>query len=389
MQVQKTPLQDAPNIEYALLDIMANTPEFGACLRSILQLAQQATGASGGFFCSVDDATMNVALNVDETMMTTWNEAALEIEFSTPIAYSPPLPHQIQIPHKAWLIVPMRSQEKIVGLFWLLFDTPMTENDRKQEIAAIVAGVRSIVQAEIRFRDLYRNQSEFVRIVSHDLRSPLTSMQGFASMLETEMIGDLNDKQKHFVSKILSGITQMTGLVDNIQDAGRFDPQTGFYDMSRSQCDLDEIVNNVIENHSVAAEMQQLTLTANVADNVPIINADRNMLERAISNLVDNAIKYTPDNGQVTVDVERKDNQIVIAVKDNGLGVSEDNLKQLFNRHVRIVRKEHKKIKGTGLGLFIVRSVAQRHGGDAWAASKEGKGSTFYISIPLEGDNLI
>ncbi len=239
------------------------------------------------------------------------------------------------------------------------------------------------------FKKLNRNQNEFTRIVSHDLRSPLTSMQGFANMLELGLVGDLNEKQAHFVDKILAGITQMTALVDNIQDAGRYDPETGFYEISRSQCDLTDIVSRIADNHLVPAEKGELKLSVSVADNVPVINADTNMLERALTNLVDNAIKYTPNGGAVNVQAAVENNSIIMSVKDTGFGISEDNQKHLFERHVRIPRQEHKKIKGSGLGLFIVKSVAQRHGGDAWVKSIEGHGSTFFMSIPLEGANLM
>lgn len=239
------------------------------------------------------------------------------------------------------------------------------------------------------FKKLNRNQSEFTRIVSHDLRSPLTSVQGFANMLEMQMVGVLNEKQAHFVDKILSGIAQMTALVDNIQDAGRYDPETGFYEISRSQCDVNEIVRKIVDNHLMPAEKGELKLSMKVADDVPIINADANMLERAIINLVDNAIKYTPNGGSVEVRVKHENSQIIISVSDTGYGISPENQRHLFERHVRIPRQEHKKIKGSGLGLFIVKSVAKRHGGDAWVTSVENQGTTFFMSIPLEGANLI
>lgn len=252
----------------------------------------------------------------------------------------------------------------------------------------LVYGWLLMLRDVTQFKKLSRNQSEFTRIVSHDLRSPLTAMQGFASMLQLGLVGDLNEKQRHFVDKILSGINQMTALVDNIQDAGRFDPETGFYELNRSACDLGEVVKRIVDNHLLPAE-KVLNIRVNVAEDVPIINADVNMLERAIINLVDNAIKYTPDGGSVEVGVQRKNNQVVVMVKDTGLGISPEHQKRLFERHMRIPRQEHKKIKGTGLGLFIVRSVAQRHGGNAWVESQEGQGSTFYLGIPLEGANLI
>jgi len=237
------------------------------------------------------------------------------------------------------------------------------------------------------FKKMIRSQTEFIRIVSHDIRSPLTYIQGFANMLA--MVGTVNERQEHFTEKILSGIAQITMLVDNIQDAGRFDPETGFYEMSREQCDLQEIIQRIVQNHLVPAEKGELAISARVEPDVPIINADRNMVERALTNLVDNAIKYTPNGGRVQVAARVGNGSVILSVADNGYGISPDNQKQLFQRHVRLARQEHKKIKGSGLGLFIVKSVAQRHGGDAWVESEEGQGSIFCLSIPLKGDNLV
>jgi signal transduction histidine kinase len=236
------------------------------------------------------------------------------------------------------------------------------------------------------YKRLNHNQSESMRYLLHDLRSPLTAIQGFASMMGS--VGDQNEKQEHFINKILSGVAQMTALVENVQDAGRYDPDTGSYQLTRVPTDLGLIVHKIVENHLVPAE-KTLSMSLSVAEDLPIINADETMLQRAINNLVDNAIKYTPDGGSIHVSVTRPEHKIIIAVEDTGLGISPQNQAQLFERHSRIHRPEFKKIKGTGLGLFIVRSVAKRHGGDAWVKSNEGQGSTFYISIPLEGANLL
>ncbi len=239
-----------------------------------------------------------------------------------------------------------------------------------------------------RLKKIARNQHEFTRIVAHDLRSPLTSIQGFASMLESDMVGNLNDRQKHFVSKILSGIAQLTALVDNIQDAGRYDPESGFYELSRLHCDLTEIVRRVVENHLLPAD-KTLSVKIKNGDDVPIINADANMLERAIINLVDNAIKYTPSGGEVEVGANRVNDAVHITVRDTGPGIAQEDQERIFERHVRLARQEHKRVKGSGLGLFIVRSVARRHGGEAWVSSTLGSGSTFTLCLPLKGDNLV
>lgn len=232
-------------------------------------------------------------------------------------------------------------------------------------------------------RQQARSQSEFIRLIAHDLRSPLTSVQGFASMLDQEIAGPLNERQKHFTQKVLAGIAIITGLVENIQDAGRFDPETGFYEMQRVPCDPGEIAQRIIRNYLMPGEKADLTVQVVVDDNVPIILADQNMVERAVANLIDNAIKYTPNGGSVQVGVQRVGDEVIISVKDTGLGIAEEDLPRLFRRHSRIPRQEFKKIKGTGLGLFIVRSVAQRHQGRVWVESAPGQGSAFFLALPV------
>jgi len=113
------------------------------------------------------------------------------------------------------------------------------------------------------------------------------------------------------------------------------------------------------------------------------------MLSSAFTNLVENAVKYTPQGGTVEVTLDMEPGAVVFRVRDNGYGIPLADQARLFERNVRLHRPEWKRVKGSGLGLFIVKNVAQRHGGDAWVESVEGQGSTFYISIPLDGANLL
>lgn len=231
------------------------------------------------------------------------------------------------------------------------------------------------------------SQNEFIQIVSHDLRSPLTTIKGYTGMLGLDLA--LTPKQKEYTGKIMSGIQQLTSQVDNIQDAGRFDIETGFYVMQRAQCDVNDLVRRVMDNCVIPAEKQELMTQVELASDMPIINADINMLERALTNLVDNAIKYTPNGGSIHVSTRRGEGRIELVVRDTGLGISPEDQRKLFQRHSRINREEYRRVKGTGLGLFIVRSVAQRHGGDVWVQSALGQGSSFGFFLPLEGANLI
>jgi signal transduction histidine kinase len=213
-------------------------------------------------------------------------------------------------------------------------------------------------------------------------------LKGIISMMESGTV-DLNKLMPDYIGKMASAVHQMELQVDNIQDAGRYDLETGFYELQRSPTDLIELVHKIVKNQLRPAEKQAITVSVQADDDVPIVNIDANMLERAVTNLVDNAIKYTPNGGNIVVSVYREDEKIIISVKDNGFGISAENLPHLFNRYFRIRRREHNRVKGTGLGLFIVRSAAQQHGGQARAESVEGQGATFFIEIPLSGANLL
>jgi len=375
-----------------VMHVIATTPQPHDCVPPILEAALSLANGQGVALVLFEDPAY-VAVHQMSADALPDAEILHELVFHLKegIHVDPVLPSAMTVKYPGLIVAVIRSAKKPVGLMWMTFDNPV-DLTQQQQIAFItlmdgLTVVSTSIRSITRQRKLSRNQSEFMRIVSHDLRSPLTAMHGFASMLD--MVGDLNEKQAYFVEKIFSGITQMTSIVENFQDAGRFDPETGFYEMERVPCDITEIILRIMETHLVPAEKQELTLTSNVDGDIPIVNADANMIERAITNLVDNAIKYTPNGQRIEVGVKRVDDELVISVADTGLGISKENQKMLFERHVRIHRREHKKVKGSGLGLFIVRSVAQRHGGRAWVASTEGDGTTFSFSIPLGGENSL
>jgi len=238
-----------------------------------------------------------------------------------------------------------------------------------------------------RFKNLSENMSNFLHTVSHDIRSPMTAAKGYVDMLR--MIGDVNERQEQFINKILASINDMTNLVEKVLDAGRLDPEMDVYEIRRETTDPSAIIQKVVSTLSNAAEQKKIALTYEVSPQVPIMNIDELMTERALMNLVENAIKYTPEGGKVHVAARIEDDMLVMSVSDNGYGISPEDQKRLFERGERVRRKEHKGIRGSGLGLFIVRNVARKHGGFASVESEVGRGSTFSISIPLVGENLV
>lgn len=394
-KVDARPDHDQMTILRDVLRIIAHTPDPQTSLEHVIALACDLTQANAGQLFVFKEPHINITVGEAEALRVEDDEACEKwIEsYNDELILNPETPESVHSAFSEWVMIPLRIKQGVVGLFGIFFEElPEFDESVYHNLYGLIDGLLIVTmnaRSIARHEKLGRNQREFVRIVSHDLRSPLTSIKGFASMMESGMVGELNEKQAHFTEKILSGITQISTLVDNIQDAGRYDPETGFYEMQRSPCDLSEIISKIVNNYLVPAEKQELTIIKSVADNVPIISADYNMIERAITNLVDNAIKYTPNGGNIEVSAIIENDVILLGVQDTGLGISLDNQKILFERNRRIPRKEHKRIKGTGLGLFIVRSVALHHGGNAWVESVEGEGSTFFISVPLNDENTI
>lgn len=237
------------------------------------------------------------------------------------------------------------------------------------------------------FKRLVENMGEFLHTVSHDLRSPLTAAKGNLDMLQ--MVGTLNEKQSGMQEKILTSIADMTNLIEKVLDAGRLDPEMGTYQIRRDTCDPSSIVNKIVSTLNSVATQQEIALQASVAPNIPILNLDEMMLERALTNLAENAIKYSPEGTTVTIGAHVENDYLVLSVKDNGYGIPEEDQGSLFERGKRIRRREHRSVRGSGLGLFIVKNVAEQHGGKALLQSKVGEGSTFFITIPLVGPNLV
>lgn len=229
------------------------------------------------------------------------------------------------------------------------------------------------------FKELDTLKSEFVATVSHDLRSPLTLMRGYATMLE--MVGELNEQQQGYVRKIVAGVENMSRLVNNLLDLGRIDLGIG---LQVETIPVLDIVERVLGPLQAQAAEKEISLTSDASPDLPIlIEADQALLYQAVYNLVENAIKYTPPGGKVHVRLNAAPDGVVFIIQDSGIGIDPEDMPHLFEKFYRGRQREARSQHGTGLGLAIVRSIVERHGGRVWIESELGKGSTFYLQVPL------
>jgi PAS domain S-box-containing protein len=236
-----------------------------------------------------------------------------------------------------------------------------------------------------RFKELDEMKSEFLATVSHDLRAPLIYMRGYANMLLA--MSHLDDKQREYVEKILYGVEQINELVSDLLDLGRIETGVG---LERKPCHLAGVLIEAVDGMRARAAAKEISLRLEPAEGVAIVPGDAALLRQAVTNLVDNAIKYTPSGGIVTVglsvraDGERK--RAVIRIADTGIGIAPEDQMRLFEKFYRIKQRSATDISGTGLGLALVKSIVERHGGKVWVDSELNEGSTFFISLPLNGD---
>jgi len=222
-------------------------------------------------------------------------------------------------------------------------------------------------------------KSEFVATVSHDLRSPLTLMRGYATMLE--MVGELNDQQKGYVRKIITGVENMSRLVNNLLDLGRIEIGVGLQVEHVTVLDIIERVTSALQ---LQASQKNISLSVELPKDMPdAVEADEGLLNQAVHNLVENAVKYTPEGGRIVIRTLSQPGYLTFSVEDSGLGISPEDLPRLFEKFYRGKQREARSQPGSGLGLAIVHSVATNHGGRVWVDSTVGKGSTFYLQIPL------
>ncbi len=222
-------------------------------------------------------------------------------------------------------------------------------------------------------------KSDFVSTVSHDLRSPLTLMRGYATMLE--MVGELNEQQQNYVHKIIVGVESMSHLVQNLLDLGRIEAEVG---LKLDMISAPDIISEVADSFKIRASQKKIKIHVSPPNQtIPFISADKALLQQALRNLVDNAINFNQQGGLVYIRYKMEDGKIIFEVEDNGIGISPVDQQRLFEKFYRVESREKDKQGGTGLGLAIVKSIAERHGGDAWIKSELGSGSTFYLAVPI------
>jgi PAS domain S-box-containing protein len=241
------------------------------------------------------------------------------------------------------------------------------------------------------FRDITREvavdrmKSELISIVSHQLRTPMTSIKGYTDLLYLETVGEINEAQRRFLSIIKSNADRLALLANDLLDISRI--ETGRIRFNLEFIHISTISDEVAASLRGQTEEKGLSLKLEIPEGLPPLYGDRDRVTQILTNLIDNARHYTPAGGQITVSAQVRGNFLQVNVADTGIGIDTKDQKKIFDRFYRVDHPLVQEVAGTGLGLSIVRSFVEMHGGKIWVESEPGQGSTFSFTLPLaEGE---
>jgi len=256
---------------------------------------------------------------------------------------------------------------------------------RMEEDSEGIRGAVAVFHDITRLKQLEKIRQDFVANVSHELRTPLTTIKGYA---ETLLDGALKEDQAfQFVQVIQRHTDRLTKIVEDLLMLSKI--ETKEFQLKMETIFLPNLIDDVIDFVRKPAEKKKISFSRHDIISSLAVRADRSYLEQILINLLDNAIKYTPEGGRVIVSAVEKDSkEIQFSIEDNGIGIPKEDLSRIFERFYRVDKGRSKELGGTGLGLSIVKHLVQVHGGRVWVESQLGKGSTFYFTLPTRSETI-
>ncbi len=231
--------------------------------------------------------------------------------------------------------------------------------------------------------EVSKMKSDFINIVSHQMRSPLTNIKWAFELLSSGEIELSKSKEEEYFDNIKGNIARMVELIDNLLVVSKV--EQGNFPVLKKEIFLEELAKNLISRFKVFTEASKIKLTFRFQENLPKIFIDPSLVKLVMENLIDNAVHYTGGGGKVDIEIKReREKEIIFKIKDNGIGIPETGRKYIFTKFFRAENALKKKTRGNGLGLYICKAIIEKFGGKIWFESKENKGTAFYFTLPIK-----
>jgi PAS domain S-box-containing protein len=276
----------------------------------------------------------------------------------------------LQVGGEAMLVRPGGSRMPVS-----ILAAPVLQDDR-------VRGCIIIFRDTSEQRALDRMKDEFISIASHQLRTPLAGLRWYTSTLAEGIAGALSPQQSELVKEMENCVGQMATLVNDLLDVARLDQ--GTLTLNQAEIQPRELLAEVVSTLESKAKRLQVSLLMNEEESLcPPVHADKALITEVLRNLVDNALKYTPENGVVMLSAQQEGRSLIFSVSDTGVGIPEESIDKLFRKFSRIENPMSKRERGSGLGLYFAKGIVEKHGGTIWVRSAPSQGSTFYVKLPL------
>ena len=275
-----------------------------------------------------------------------------------------------EVAEEVTLIIPGSDEERIYQT-----QTALVRSEDQQPIGTVI-----IFNDITEIRGIERMKTVFVSTVSHELRTPLTSIKGFVSTLLDDIEGYYDrDTQREFYQIIDNECDRLTRLISDLLNVSRIEAGRAL-DLNPKPVDLTSLIEKVATVQRSYTSRHELKL--DVEEGLPTIIADEDKVDQILTNLINNAIKYSPRGGDVVVTARGNGTGVMISITDQGMGIPKDHLSRVFDRFHRVDNRDTREVGGTGLGLYLVKHLVEAHGGKIWVESDVGKGSTFTFTLP-------
>lgn len=250
-----------------------------------------------------------------------------------------------------------------------LFDATVRMNQHLQE------------EIDVRKRT-EKTLADFTAMVVHDLRSPLSNIVSIIESLRNELFGPINDQQTQWLRKMHTNCIALIDHISDFLDLSKID--AGHVELVKTSVNLAALIYENLVEHSIQADKRNIRLNMEVEKDLPILSLDSRRLNQVLGNLLSNALKFTPEGGQVEVGAGGVDGtDVIVWVKDTGVGIREEEAEQMFEMYRQLSNGRNSPHLGTGLGLAICKKIVEAHGGRIWVSSEENKGSIFSFSLPI------